>query len=336
MKQISYLTIFIALFCFLSPSAPLYAQRTKLGIDGTAFTIANKPTFLYGISYYGALGAPEGFIKKDLADIKKYKLNWIRIWANWPGQTTDISAVDDNGNAVAAYMNKLKWLVQQCDKLGIVVDVSLAHSNNTNGRSLKTIEGHERALRSIVTALKGYKNWYLDLANERDVGDARFVSFKDLAMMRDVAKQIYPGLLITASAGNDISPDDLKEYLTQVKVDFVSPHRPRTAKSAMQTAGKTTEYLTQMAVIGKRVPIHYQEPFRRGYTDWQPLTKDYIADLFGAKQAGAAGWCFHNGDQRGDAAHQPARSFDLSQKRLFDQLDAEELLAIKTIAKELH
>src|SRR5665647_640014 len=40
---------------------------TELGIKGTQFTINGTPTFLYGISYYGGLGASEEFILKDLA-----------------------------------------------------------------------------------------------------------------------------------------------------------------------------------------------------------------------------------------------------------------------------
>jgi hypothetical protein len=311
-------------------------SKIKLGIDQSSFTLNGRPVFLYGISYYGALDAQESFIRKDLADIRKNGFNWVRIWANWPGSTTDISAVDDDGNPVAKYMKKLKWIVQECDQAGIAVDVTLAHSNNTNGRSLKTTAAHERAVRSIVAALKSYQNWYLDLANERDVGDSRFVSFKDLKKMRETAKALYPDLLITASAGNDIGHDDLNSYLNLVEVDFISPHRPRTAESASETAARTREYLNWMKSMGKLVPVHYQEPFRRGYSNWQPVMKDYKADLFGAKKAGAAGWCFHNGDQREDPKHQPGRSFDLHEKRLFDQLDPEELMTIRILATQMY
>jgi hypothetical protein len=41
-------------------------------------------------------------------------------------------------------------------------------------------------------------------------------------------------------------------------------------------------------------------------------------------KGGAAGWCFHNGAQRGTPGEQPRRCFDLSTLRLFDQLDTEE------------
>jgi len=310
---------------------PPAASKTKLGIEKNLFTINKKPTFLYGISYYGGLGASESSIQKDLADIQKKGFNWIRIWANWPGASSDISAIDDEGSPVSDYMRKLEWIVRECDKAGLVVDITLAHSNNKNGRSLNTMKAHERAVGSIVTALKSYQNWYLDLANERDVGDSRFVSFQDLKQMRETAKAIYPQLLVTASAGNDINSEDMNSYLNVVNVDFITPHRPRIAESASQTEAQTSTYLAWMKSLGKIVPIHYQEPFRRGYSNWQPEVKDYVTDVLGAKKAGAAGWCFHNGDQRSAPNHKPGRSFDLLEKRLFDQLDPEELRAIDTL-----
>jgi len=313
----------------------LLHSDTRLGISGTLFTINNKPAFLYGISYYSALGASYSSIKKDLADIKKYRFNWIRVWVNWVGTDTDISAVDDDGNAIPIYMNKLKWLVGQCNRRGIIVDVTLAHGNNKDSRSLKTTKAHTQAIKSVISALGGYYNWYIDLANEHDVDDSRFVSFDDLHILRTLCKELDPGLLVTASAGNDISYNDLKLYLQWVKVDFIAPHRPRKPASAAQTGAKTREYLEWMKMLGKVIPVHYQEPFRRGYTDWQPQVNDYITDLFGAVSAGAAGWCFHNGDQRSDSEHQPARSFNMRERRLFEQLDSVESSAIKTIAGRL-
>src|SRR5205085_2765662 len=51
---------------------PLEEPKTKLGVKGTGFTLNDKPTFLYGISYYAGLGASEEAICKDLVDAKKY------------------------------------------------------------------------------------------------------------------------------------------------------------------------------------------------------------------------------------------------------------------------
>jgi len=88
-----------------------------------------------------------------------------------------------------------------------------------------------------------------------------------------------------------------------------------------------------MKVLGRLVPVLYQEPFRRGYAAWEPRAEDFLDDLQGARAGGAAGWCFHNGLQRDTPEREPRRSFDLRSRRLFDQLDAEELKFVRQAAE---
>ena len=107
-------------------------------------------------------------------------------------------------------------------------------------------------------------------------------------------------------------------------MDFVSIHRPREAGSPRQTAEKTKQYLAGVRETGRIVPMHYDEPFRRGFGRWEPAAEDFWTDLVAAEQSGAAGWCFHNGGQRAARDGQPRRSFDLRDKRLSEQLDQEE------------
>ena len=79
--------------------------------------------------------------------------------------------------------------------------------------------------------------------------------------------------------------------------------------------------LKWMAAMGRVAPMLYDEPFRRGYADWEPQLEDYLEDLKGAKAGGAAGWCFHNGGQKKAEDGRPRRSFDLSEQGLMAQLD---------------
>ena len=88
-----------------------------------------------------------------------------------------------------------------------------------------------------------------------------------------------------------------------------------------------------MREIGRVVPLHYQEPFRRGYGKWPPKAEDFLVDLKGAHESGAAGWCFHNGSDRDAKDGGRRRSFDLREKRLFDQLDEEELNFLESLKK---
>jgi hypothetical protein len=308
---------------------PAEEPGTKLGVKGTDFTLNNKPTFLYGISYYGGSGASEEAIRKDLVDAKRYGFNWVRVWATWGAFGNDVSVVDPDGKPREKYLKKLQWLVAECDKHGIVVDVTLSRGNGATGPArLQTLEAHLRSVETILAALKGRRNWYLDLGNERSVGDKRFVSFDDLKELRELARKLDPALLVTASHGSDITKDEFREYLKTAGVDFVCPHRPRDADSPKQTEKKTKEYLAWGKELGREVPVHYQEPFRRGYAKWEPKVDDFATDLKGAKAGGAAGWCFHNGDNRTAKDGRPRRSFDLREKRLFEQLDEDELKAL--------
>ena len=84
---------------------------TRLGIDGTLFTLNGRPTFLLGMSYYGGLGASEEFIRQDLDDMKRLGFNWLRVWATWSPFDHDVSAVDAQGRPREPYLAKLKWLL---------------------------------------------------------------------------------------------------------------------------------------------------------------------------------------------------------------------------------
>lgn len=314
-------------------------QATELGKESTYFTIDGRRTFLLGISYYGALGARDEFITRDLDDMQRDRFNWIRVWATWAAFTNNISAVDTNGGPREPFLTRLEKLIQECDRRGMVVDVTFSRENGTTGGPrLQKLEQHERAVRTVVERLRPWLNWYLDLGNERNIGDARHVPFEDLKRLRQAVREIDPKRLVTASHSSDDESfaKDFEKYLRDVKVDFLSQHRPRGEGTAQKTADATKLYLERMKAIGIVVPIQYGEPFRRGYTKgWEPTAEDFVSDLRGAIGSGAAGWCFHNGAQVGPKDGMPRRSFDLREKRLYDQLDAVELEVAKRVAMEM-
>jgi hypothetical protein len=306
---------------------------TVLGIDGTHFTLNSKPTFLLGFSYYGALGTTPEVMGSDLDDFQRHGFNWLRVWATWNAFDNDVSGVDARGRPREPFLGRLKGLVAECDRRGLVVDVTLTRNK---GGILPDYEAHLHAVETLVDALKLHRNWYLDLANERDVRDGRFVSAEELRQLRDRVRQLDPQRLVTASGGgHDSSAEDLRDALLTAGLDFFSPHRPRTAESPGQTEAKTRECLNLMKQIGRVAPVHYQEPFRRGYDEWEPVAADFLTDLRGAVAGGAAGWCFHNGTQRNTPDQQPRRSFDLRDRRLYDQLDNEERKFVAEAATNL-
>lgn len=318
----------------------------RLGIEGTTFTLDGKPTFLLGISYYGALGAKETTLLQDLETMREYGFNWFRVWATWTAYNHDVSAVEDDGSPREPYLSRLKRLVELANERRMVVDVTLTrgttyrdHESNLS-RKLPSLEAHRRAVVTLAEALKPYRNVYFDIANERNVQDERYVPYPELATLREAIKEVDPERLVTASHAGDLTVTEVREYIHTVRVDFLAPHRPRHLDSPVETRAKTVEVLDQIRAAGKTMPLHYQEPFRRDYDpkQWNPTSNDFIRDLLGAQNAGAAGWCFHNGDSRHNPERHPRRSFDLREKSLFDQLDAEEhafLQWLKT-RKETH
>jgi hypothetical protein len=307
---------------------------TRLGIAGTRFTVNGRPTFLFGVSYYGALGAPDEAVRRDLADLKKHGFNWVRVWATWAAFGEDVSAVDGEGRPREPFLKRLERLVAACDEQGVVVDVTLSRGNGATGPArLQTLGAHRRAAETLVAALKAHRNWYLDLSNERNIKDKRFTSFADLQELRGLVRKLDPHRLVTASHAGDLSRDDLGEYLKTVQVDFLSPHRPRAAGTPGETEARSKEYLAWMKELGCEVPLHYQEPFRRDFGTWQPRAEDYVTDLKGALAGGAAGWCWHNGANRTAKDGRPRRSFDLREKRLFEQLDEEEARALPRLCE---
>ena len=133
---------------------PAQADNTILGVEGAHFTLKNRPVFLLGFSYYGALGAPEDFIRKDLTELCASGFNWLRVWATWGGYETNVSAVTAAGLPREPYLTRLKWLVAVCDQMGMVVDVTL-----NRGSELPGFQGHLAAVDTLVTALKPFRNW---------------------------------------------------------------------------------------------------------------------------------------------------------------------------------
>jgi hypothetical protein len=327
-------TLLLAVVLVVCSAATAAEPATVLGIEGTAFTLNGKKTFLLGISYYAGLGAADGQIRADLDSFREAGFNWLRVWVTWPGFGNDVSAVDAEGQPREKYLKKLQFLVAEADQRGLVVDVTFSRGDGKNGSPhLPTMKAHRRAVETVTTALKDRRNWYLDLANERNIRDARHVSFDELKELRTVARKIDPHVPITASSGGDMSRDEVRESLVTARLDFLAPHRPRGADSPKQTEAKTREYLKWAVDLSKPVPVHYQEPFRRGYGRFDPKADDFLTDLKGAKAGGAAGWCLHNGSQRTSEDGRPRRSFDLrGEGKLLDRLDPVEKEVVRQLA----
>lgn len=304
--------------------------------DGRRFGLNGRIAFLLGASYYAGLGASRDFVEDDLTDLKVHGCNWIRVWATWAAFGDNVSAVDPAGEERQPFFDRLLWLCEFADKLGFVVDVTLSRGDGLVGAGLLGgDEAHLAAAELLAEALRPRRNVYLDLGNERNIQDDRHVLIAFVQALRDRVKKVDPDRLVTASHAGDIDPDRLYEYVRTAKVDFLAPHRPRNADSPAQTQQKTATACIRLARLGKVVPVHYQEPFRRGFSAWQPKPEDFLADLAGAVGGGAAGWCLHNGHAFDGPDGRPRRCFDMrsAEGRLIDQLEDAERAVLRKAAE---
>lgn len=293
-------------------------MATVLGVRGTQFTLNHQPTFLLGVNYCGGLSAPEEFVRRDLTDFQQFGVNCVRIWANWRVSHLDVAALDRQGNPREPFLSKLQWFVRECDRRGFIVGVTIGRGNASGEPQLANHEAHLRAVAAVLQALGVFENWYLDMATERNLRDARFVHMDEVKALRDAAKAQDARRLVTASHSGDLPREEMTKYLFNGGVDFLAFHRPCTPRTAGKTAEWTAQYREWLRALDHEMPVLYQESLHRGTAPRYELTaQDLLQDFQSAYTAGAAGWFF--------TPHEKIyRFFDLRQQRLWDQLDGEE------------
>lgn len=322
----SKILVCFSLLLLMVYAIPAAAVTLGISKDGKYFTIDGAPKYLNGISYYAGCSVSDpSWVTQDLDDMAAAGLNWIRIWTHWDAGG-NFCVTTPTGEVREPQMSRLKTIISECNKRGMIVDVTM-HRGKSPVPS-NQVE-HLACARTLATELLPYRNAYIDIGNERDVHDARYVSFEDMGELISTIKAIDPKRLCTAS-GVPGDQDSLNKYLSIGHCDFICPHLCREKECPAQTKDTVKSFIDWMSKLGKRVPIHLQEPFRRDYASYQPTQDDFYRDDSGGKIADAAGWCFHNGSARGKSLF---RSFKMTDEcgRLFAQLDAVEKDMLKNI-----
>ena len=318
-----------------------WGRRTivQIGVNGSRITVEGVPTFLLGASYFAALGAPDEFILWDLSELRELGFNWVRVWATWGAFDDNVSAVTARGEAQEPYLTRLKRLCATTAELGFILDVTVSRGDGLTGASfLRDAEAHLRAVSELTRALKPYRHVYFDLASESNLTDARHVPVAELRQLRERCRLLDPGRLVAVSHCGDIGAADAQAYVQTVGADVLAPHRPRLPESPHQTAARTVGCARLLRDLGRSAPLLHQEPFRRGFGDWQPAASDFLTDLRGAYKGGAAGWCFHSGHDSSQPDGRPRRCFDMrpTEGRLLDQLEPEELAVLEHAGAVAH
>jgi hypothetical protein len=221
----------VALSLLLGTGALAVVRSTTLGItdDGAGFTLAGKPAFLQGVSYFGYGSGPDAAgLAQDLDAMQRCGTNWLRLWVTWQ----EWSLLTREGEVIAERAQRLTSLLGELDRRGLVADLTLNRESDATKAVLCSLHtgttstcggladqaSHLRGVRALANLTLPFRNVYFDLANEHDVGDSRFVNHTEIRALRDAVKSVDVDRLVTASS---------RQISATEKLDFLSQHLDR-------------------------------------------------------------------------------------------------------------
>jgi len=282
-----------------------------------------RPLFVVGVSLFDALGttAPRD---QDLDALRSWGVNLVRVWAHWhdPIYQPD-GALSEPGR------QRLLQLAKRLDSRGLILELVLLRPGQLPGQPFAVLASEAarlKAVESIASALREYRNVVFDLYNEHDHGDGP-ISHRAARALRDKVKAIDPARLVTISSTEyhfvsaqgevgDAGAQNLREEAgtaaEAVGVDLVAAHLPRTDDWAAATGTRVRALRAVLDRAGRQVPIYLNEERRADGA--KPLGADnYARAIAEARAAGAAGWLFHT-----------SAGFELGKKPFLDALSPDE------------
>ena len=316
------LTLFVTLsfiFIFLGISLNLYA--TDLNIKGSQFLINNKPTFLFQLNYYSALEASRYSIEQDLDDMQRLGINSIRIGIKCNTSGEDISVTDTMGNPIPQKMNKLRWILAECDRRGVIVGLAFPNTEN--------FKVQQKAVSAVASELKVLQNWYVDFSMEPD-NHGEVIPINQLQELRDIVKQKAPGLPFALSIDDGLSENEMRSLLLNVNIDFIN--LPGKFAEPSNSTKIIRQCMLWMKKFGREVPVNCQVSINHDLQkEFYPLASNMIIGLHESIKHGTAGWCVC---LRGNGNELDGQScaYSLAGQRLFDQLDTDVHHILSTLA----
>lgn len=289
-----------------------------------------RAQFVVGVSLFDALGAvaPRD---QDLDALKSWGINLVRVWAHWH---EPIYLAD--GTLSEAGRTRLVQLAKRLESRGLIFELVLLRPGQLPGQPFKLFASEAarvKAVESITSALREYRNIVFDLYNEHDHGDGP-ISHGAARVLRDKVKAVDPARLVTissteyhfVSAKGEVSEagaQNLREEAgvgaEAVGVDVVAAHLPRTDDWAAATGARLRALRAVLDRAGRAVPIYLNEERRADGA--KPLgAESYERAIAEARAAGAAGWLFHT-----------AAGFELGKKPFLDALSADERAGLQRL-----
>ena len=278
------LAVVLALAALLAGAADARAQ--KLGIQGDRFTVDGAPKFLTFVTYFGGMGAPN--VVADLHLMKTLGFDGFRIW---PLLDTGPQILNGDGSLRGSEMSHFLSILDQAKLERLIVDVTFTHEH---------IPGLAPAIArigfaNVAAAMRAYDNVLIDIQNERNVQDRRFMSEPDIVSIYQAIKAVDPARIVGCSEarGDAAGPATDASFVARLGLDVSMLHETRS--SDWYTFGVQNYVISALRANGR--PAYMQEPMTTRDSFFVYPSHDraeyFLQAIANAKLAGAAGWTFH-------------------------------------------
>lgn len=240
--------------------AMLFAQsKNTIRIKGLGFTLNEKPFHYTGISFFNALYNPK-FNERDdsrrmwLTKLNAAGINVLRVWGQWDNKRGFVDTCplctlyEMDGRLRPEPLTRLKKMIEAADELEMVVLFVLFQRESWNENIRLSDEASDRAVKSLTSEIKPYRNVIFQIWNEFD---NRTIEYTKIIKASD------PDRLVTNSPGYG---GDLGKREENAALDFLSPHTSRHDDRQWEIAPREIEYLIELY----QKPVVDDEPARRG------------------------------------------------------------------------
>ena len=287
------------------------------------------------LSYYGGRSASIPTFTEDMRTARDKHFEGIRLWPDFMHIGDKWRTFNKDGSARPDALSDLEKKIQIASAFGISMDVTLQADaydfQKVSGEGYK-ITAHKRVVKQLCALAAKYPGISnIDVANEggqRGPGGNGSPQWGHISPGRytEIQKE-NPGCPLTFSVDGDVEriADEYNlNFERGNKFVFIGPHFPRTASAPKNEGPNVSALRAKLKAQGQ--VIFNQEPFRRGVPGdmnagpWK--TADFVQANKGARAAGSVGICLHNGH------------WNLEQKGLFAQLDAEEMGYVNWVATQ--
>lgn len=260
------------------------AHAQKLSIQGDRFAVDGEPRFLTFMTYFGGMG--DRRIEENFRYLKQLGFDGIRIW---PNLDTGPQILAPDGTLRPDEFQRLLYILDQARANRLIVDVTFTYEHTPGLTPAKV----KNAIVAAVQALRSYDNILIDIQNERNVGDRRFMSEADVKAIFDAVKAVHPERITTASNSPVNWPDYAADFAARLGLDVTAYHEHRS--STWYSLADATYNVGTMRRNGK--PAYLQEPMSTRDNLYAYPSHDraeyFMQAYVHARLTGAAAWCFH-------------------------------------------